>query len=244
MEIDPNIVEVQTLPDMDKQSTASLGGLFITFEGIDASGKSLQAELLVQKLQQRGFVVCQTRDPGGPILSEDIRGLLLNPVHRDMDSAAELFLYLAARCQLLDQVIRPALSRGEVVICDRFTDSTLAYQGWGRGLDIGMIVSLNTWICGGIAPHRTYILDIALEESLRRRHEQSVPADRMEQEAQHFHLRVREGYLTIAREEPERVRLLDGTRPVAELELEIFNDVLRFINRPENDSQDDNPCSA
>jgi len=155
-----------------------------------------------------------------------------------------LFLYQAARCQLINQVIRPALSRGEVVICDRFTDSTIAYQGWGRGLDIDRIASLNAWVCGDITPLRTYILDIAWEESIRRQHQQPVPADRMEQETQHFHLRVREGYLALAREEPERIRLLDGTRSIDELEQEIFNDVLRLLKRPENDSRDDNPCSA
>jgi len=146
-----------------------------------------------------------------------------------MTPLTELFLYEAARSQLVSDIIRPALDRGEVVISDRFTDSTVAYQGSGRSIPPELIQNANRWACGETFPHRTYILDIPWEESIRRRSTSSEETDRLENEREHFFQKVREGYQTIANQEPRRVRLLDGTKPISFLEQEIIQDTLNIL---------------
>lgn len=206
-------------------------GYFITFEGIDGSGKSLQAKALFDELDERNFDVLFARDPGGPILAEKIRSIILDRSHTSMTSTSELMLYEAARSQLVEEVIRPALVDGKIVICDRFTDSTIAYQGYGRGLDLQHIQTANQIVCGKTYPHRTYILDISWEESVKRLSKASGQNDRMENEKRDFFDNVRHGYQSIAQQEKNRIVFLDGTRSIDELRSEIRHDVLNVIQK-------------
>ena len=217
----------------DKKPTVQ-GGLFITFEGIDGSGKSVQAEALSKNLQQRGHSVILVRDPGGSAVSEHIRNILLDPRHQTMAPITELLLYEAARSQLVTELIRPSLDRGDIVVSDRFTDSTVAYQGYGRSLPIALIHDANQWACSNTFPHRTYILDIPWEDSLRRRLNASIDNDRMEKEQEHFYLRVRKGYQAIADKESHRVLMLDGTKTIESLEQEMLQDALNIIEGFQN----------
>ena len=204
-------------------------GLFITFEGIDGCGKSLQAKRLAGRLQKKGVQVQLFRDPGCPPISEKVRRILLDRDHGDMSAMTELLLYESARAQLVDEWIRPALEKGDVVLCDRFTDSTLAYQGYGRGLDLDLVRRANDLACRGIFPGLTVVLDIPVEESLRRMAGMNKPADRMENQAREFFERVRRGFRQIAEAEPRRVRILDGLKSEEELEQVIFQDVYPMI---------------
>ncbi len=184
-------------------------GLFITLEGVEGSGKSTQARHLADYLRGRGFDVLCTREPGGAPIAEKIRDLLLDPAHRELSPRAELLLYEAARAQHVDEVIRPALETGRVVICDRFADSTTAYQGAGRGLQADSLELLHGWATGGLRPDLTLVLDLPPEEGLRRAG-RVRRRDRLEQEPLDFHRRVREGFRELAEREPDRVRLLDA----------------------------------
>ncbi|MBN2029118.1 dTMP kinase [bacterium] len=204
-------------------------GLFITFEGIDASGKSLQIKALYKKLCGLGYSVTLVRDPGGPLVSEKIRAILLDQKLHSMIPLTELFLYEAARSQLVSETINPSLKRGEIVLSDRFIDSTVAYQGYGRSLSNRIIQHANQWACGKTFPDRTYILDIPWKESMLRRNHLSKKADRMEKEQVDFYHKVQKGYYEIAQKDPQRVLLLDGTKNVKHLEQEIINDVLILI---------------
>lgn len=194
-------------------------GFFITFEGVEGSGKSTQIGLLKGYLEGKGKKVLTLREPGGTILGEKIRGILLNAGDEAIDPGAELFLYEACRAQLVKNVIEPALKAGNIVICDRFTDSTLAYQGYGRGLDLGAIESLNRFATQGITPGLTILLDCPPEAGLKRawsriKSTRGEKEDRFEKEDILFHTRVREGYLKIAQKEPERIKVMDGGREI------------------------------
>jgi dTMP kinase len=181
-------------------------GLLITMEGIDGCGKSTQAALLKQRLEEHAVPFIPVREPGGTALGEDIRQVLL---HKDyaISLQAELLLYMAARSELTGQVIIPALKAGQVVLCDRFTDSTLAYQGYGGGADLGFIRRLNSRATRGIVPDLTFLLDLPVESALARRGE---VADRMESRDIRYHQRVRNGYLEIASREPRRIKVIDA----------------------------------
>ncbi|KAB2953009.1 dTMP kinase [Heliorestis acidaminivorans] len=178
-------------------------GILLTFEGADGAGKTTQLELLATFFQSRGREVIKTREPGGTVVSESIRQLLLDPAMHSMVSSTELLLYEAARAQLVSEVIKPALESGKVVLCDRFTDSTLAYQGYGRGLDRKIIEKLNDLATGGLKPDKTILLDLHPELGLQRV-QLKRGADRLEQEDLLFHLRVREGFLDIADQDRAR----------------------------------------
>lgn len=192
-------------------------GTFITFEGIDGSGKTTQAERLCRYLQGKGHRSLFTREPGGTDISEKIRKLLLDCNNRGMAPLTELFLYSAARAQHTEEVIKPALERGEVVVCSRFADSTLAYQGGGRGIRDSLVRELSSMAAQGLKPDLTFLVDLDPEESLKR----SKREDRVEQEELEFYRRVRQEYLKLARKETERIKLLNGTRSVEELHLEV-----------------------
>jgi len=185
-------------------------GAFISFEGIEGSGKSTQARLLAEALGRRGADVLLTAEPGGTAIGEGIRRLLLSEEHSGMDAVAELLLYAASRRQHVAEVIEPALCAGRVVVTDRFSDSTTAYQGWGRGLSLDLLAMLDSAATGGLRPGLTFLLDLDVETGLRRNAEANK-VDRLERESVEFHRKVREGYLAIAREEPRRVRLLDAS---------------------------------
>lgn len=209
---------------------SGLKGVFITFEGLDGCGKSTQMELLAEALRARGYVVTVTREPGGTALGEAIRDLLLDPRHRGMSARAEALLYAAARAHLVEQVIRPALEDGQVVLCDRYLDSSLAYQGYGRGLGTDDIIMLNIWATQGLFPDLTLFLD--LEESVRSTRLAEVP-DRLEAENEEFHRRVEEGYRKLLGQHRHRIRRIDASgdeaevqkrvQAVVEEELELFS---------------------
>lgn len=196
--------------------------MFITFEGLDFSGKSTQASLLVEKLRRRGYLVHFLREPGGTTISERIRTLLLDRGHDEMTATTELLLFSASRAQLVAEVIRPALQRGEMVVCDRYCDSTTAYQGYGRGLNLDAVSTINRFATMGTMPALTFLLDIPLEEIERRKIAAGMAFDRMESAGRAFYERVRQGYRTLADAEPQRWLVLDGRRPVHELEQDIW----------------------
>ena len=197
--------------------------MFITFEGLDSSGKSTQAKLLAEELKEEGKQVVFLREPGGTGISEKIRSILLDRDHLEMDQLAELFLFSAARTQLVTEVIQPALSAGMIVLCDRFHDSTTAYQGYGRGLDLDAVKRINTVATKGLLPDVTFILDIPTSEIQRRRSRAKLDVDRMESSGLEFYEKVRKGYQAIARGEPKRCVLLDGSKPLQELREEIWS---------------------
>lgn len=191
---------------------------FITFEGIEGCGKTTQSRLLAEHLRTSGFSVLTTREPGGCAISDAIRSILLDAANSALTQRSELLLYAAARAQHVDEIIRPALTAGTSVICDRYTDATIAYQGHGRNLDRTLINDLNRLATDGVAPDLTLLLDFSVEEGLgraRNRNEQATGAneDRFERESFDFHRRVRQGYLELAASE-ERFRVIDASGSV------------------------------
>jgi dTMP kinase len=192
-------------------------GLFITFEGPDGSGKTTQARLLYEYLQERGHPVFLTREPGGTGIGNQIRDVLHSLENTEMLPQAEILLYSASRAQLVGQVIRPHLARGETVLCDRYADSTLAYQGYGHGLDLQVLQVITAFATSGLKPDLTIYLDIDVEEGLRRKlaAHQAGEAEwnRMDQQELAFHRRVREGYLQMAAAEPERWVVIEAAQP-------------------------------
>jgi dTMP kinase len=191
--------------------------MFVTFEGLDGSGKSTQAELLRARLEVDGLEVVSTREPGGTVLGEQLRDLVLHG--DDVSPWAEALLYAAARAQHVDEVIRPALERGAAVICDRYLDSSVAYQGVGRELGLERVLDLNLAAVGGLLPDRTFLLALDATEIGRRL---SGEHDRLERESEDFHARVAAGYRELAARFPERIVVLDATRPAPELAEEVY----------------------
>jgi dTMP kinase len=191
--------------------------MFVTFEGLDGSGKSTQAELLRARLEADGTDVVSTREPGGTELGEGVRDLVLHGGH--VGAWAEALLYVAARAQLVDEVIRPALDRGASVICDRYVDSSVAYQGAGRELGVDRILDLNLAAVGGLLPDRTFLLELDPEEVSSRiqRH-----FDRLEREGDDFRVRTAAGYREMAARFPDRIVVLDAGRPADELAEEVY----------------------
>jgi len=188
---------------------------FICLEGIDGCGKSTQVAALGDFFEKEGFKVLRIREPGGTEISEAVRQIILNPEYKGkMSDITELFLYNAARAQLIHEVVKPALRKGFVVLADRFAYSTLAYQGFGRGLDIEMIKNLLRMACGVFFPNKTFIFDIPVSLSKERRLKDTSNnrIDRIEQEQDDFFERVRQGYLTIAKENPETCVLINAAR--------------------------------
>lgn len=186
-----------------------MAGTFITLEGIDGCGKSTQAERLVQAFGRTGCEVVALREPGGTRISEKIRALLLDPANAEMADECELLLYEASRAQLVREVIVPALERGAVVVCDRFFDSTYAYQHGGRGLDEALVNTCNQLGCCGVVPTCTVVLDLDPRDALGRATKDG--ADRLEGEGLRFQERIRAAYLRLAHQEPERVEVIDAT---------------------------------
>lgn len=187
-------------------------GIFITLEGPDGSGKSTQIQLLHEYLTKKGYDIILTREPGGTVISEEIRKVILNPELKEMKDMTELLLYASARAQLVGEVIKPALEQGKAVISDRFIDSSAVYQGIGRGLGIETVYEVNGYALQGIMPDITFLLDLDAEEGIKRKKKQAE-LDRMEQQDMEFHQRVAQGYREIANRNPERIVKLDGTLP-------------------------------
>ena len=203
-------------------------GFFLTFEGMDGSGKSTQMRLLSQRLRAAGRVVCETAEPGGTAIGQQIRAVLLDAKNHELAPVAELLLYFASRAQAVDQWIRPALARGEIVVSDRYTDSTVAYQGYGRGLGVDTVKALHRIACAGVDPDLTILVDIDLETSLERARAHKE-ADRMERQRAEFYSRVREGYLTLAKEEPGRIMVIDGRDTIENVAAKVWHVVAAHV---------------
>ncbi|MGN0867800.1 MAG: dTMP kinase [Oligosphaeraceae bacterium] len=205
--------------------------LFITFEGADKAGKSTQILRLEERLLAAGKSVLRTREPGGTPLGEELRSLVMVCRQEKLANETELLLFAASRAQLLRETIWPALQEGKTVLCDRFADSTTAYQGFARGMDRAFLETLHQFTVGGRWPDLTFLLDLPVEESFRRLHrvlqETHGENDRFEEEGRLFHQRVREGFLAVAQANPQRVVVLDATRPPEELSREIWETVQR-----------------
>lgn len=197
-------------------------GLFITFEGADGCGKTTQLNLLAKHLQERGFEVLITREPGAVGLGEKIREILLN-YDGEVSSNCEAFLFLADRAQHIDIIVKPAIETGKIVLCDRHTDSTIAYQGYGRGVDLERLKMLNNLATSGVKPDLTFVFDIDAETSLKR---VGKDKDRMESAGLDFFKKVRNGYLEIAKEEPNRVKIINSNDSIEN----VFRQVKEIIN--------------
>lgn len=191
-------------------------GHFITVEGIDGVGKSTQAALIEAVLDSAGYDVLRLREPGGVKISEQIRAILLDPANAEMGDACELLLYEAARAQLVHQVIRPALAAGKTVVCDRFYDSTTAYQAFADGLDRDMVFQANDLAVDGCRPNLTFVFDLPVEDALRRRSGRGAE-DRLELKGLEFQERVAAGFRAVAADEPDRVKLIDAGGSIAEV---------------------------
>ncbi|MBU4484570.1 dTMP kinase [bacterium] len=212
-----------------------MAGLFITFEGIEGCGKTTQIRILEDYLKTQGHEVALTREPGGTIIGDQIRVVLLKPENMKMHGITELFLYAAARAQHVEEFIRPALESGKIVLCDRFFDATSAYQGFARSIDRRFLANIHELATGNLIPDLTILLDCPAETGLRRaldRNLQSAELEaegRFEQEAINFHEKVREGYLTIAREEPKRVKIINATDDIETIREKIITEVNKVL---------------
>ncbi len=180
-------------------------GKFITFEGSEGCGKSTQSRMLYEYLKAKGKAVIYLREPGATKISEKIRGILLDARNQAIVQECEMLLYMAARAQIVGELIEPALKKGKIVICDRFLDSTLAYQGYGLGIDIGLIKKVGNFTTRGINPDLTIFLDLSVKKGLKHR---ELVQDRIEMRSVNYHLRVRRGYLKLARQQPKRIKVV------------------------------------
>lgn len=214
-------------------SAATIPGLFITFEGGDGAGKTTQSELLAGWLEARGHEVMRTREPGGTPLGVRVRELLLHGGDEigEVNARAEALLYAADRAQHIAHVVRPAIDRGAVVVQDRYIDSSLAYQGAGRVLDVTEVRSISEWATGGLWPHLTVLLDASTELAAQRRALRGGGADRLEAEAAEFHAAVRSGFLALAQSDPDRYLVLDASLPAAELHSRVIARISSLLTR-------------
>lgn len=200
-------------------------GKFFVFEGIDGSGKTTQLNLLGEKLTTRGYQVLYTREPGGTRIGEAVRGILLDPQHRELVPVAEALLYAAARAQHVSQVILPALRIGKIVLCDRFLDSSLAYQGFGRGLALDMLEKINEAAVAGLKPDMVLLLDFPCDTGMERITGSGREIDRIEREDSVFRSKVRDGYLQLAGRDPDRYRVIDAGRAIEQIHEDILSAV-------------------
>ena len=199
--------------------------LFVTFEGPDGCGKTTQVAQLAECLRGEGYDAITTREPGGTAIGDQVREVLHSPGNRSMRPATELLLYCASRAQLVDEVIRPHLERGGIVLSDRYADSSLAYQGYGRGLDLDPLRAILAFATGGLRPDLTLLLDVGVEEGLRRRKGSGGEWNRLDQETIEFHRRARQGYLSLARAEPDRWVIVDAARSVEDVQASVRAEV-------------------
>ncbi len=209
-------------------------GTFITFEGLDGCGKSTQMRRLAVRLRKMGRTVLETAEPGGTPIGLKVRRILLDSANRELSPAAELLLYFACRAQNVDEWIVPALERGDIVLSDRFTDSSLVYQGIGRGLGVEPVMALDRIACRGLVPGLTLLIDIDLETGLQRAHarnrRENEIESRMDEQAVEFHRIVSGAYQDLAAREPERIKVIDGGRTMAAVERDIWEIVARYVS--------------
>ncbi|MBO8172651.1 MAG: dTMP kinase [Bacillaceae bacterium] len=212
-------------------------GIFITFEGPDGAGKTTQLRLLAQFIEQELQVpLVTTREPGGTPISDRIREILLNPQHKEMVSETEVLLYAASRAQHVNEKIVPALNRGDIILCDRFMDASIAYQGFGLGISVEKIIEINHFATGGVVPDRTYLLDlpekVGKQRILKRNAgDDGADLDRIEQKELEYHKRVRFGFHQLAEMDRDRIVRVDANRPESEVHEEIRRDFLRFFQQ-------------
>ncbi len=198
-----------------------MNGFFITFEGPEGSGKTTQIRRLAAFLEEQGYAVVLTREPGGTVIGDQIRQILLAHGNAEMKPRTEVLLFQASRAQHVDELIRPALAQGKIVLCDRFADSTLAYQGFGRGENLDRLRQLIAYATGGLQPHLTLLLDLDVEVGLRRRQPLLQEWNRLDAEKLAFHQKVRDGYRQLAQEDPQRWVVIDASRSVEEVHDEV-----------------------
>ncbi len=203
-------------------------GAFITFEGSEGCGKSTQSRLLYQYLKRKGYKVVYLREPGSTVIGEKIRKILLDARNASLTAVSEMLLYMAARSQIVDEIIKPALSSGKVVICDRFLDSTIAYQGYGLGLDIRLIEEIGKKVTRNIRPDLTILLDLAVHKGFKYHDSRK---DRIEQRSLTFHVRVRNGYLKLARRHATRIKIVKVNGNKNQIQKQIRELVNRFFKR-------------
>ncbi len=205
-----------------------MAGVFVTFEGPDGAGKTTQVRLLAEALRQRGHEVVVTREPGGTRISDKIREMILDPSHQEMCDVTEILLYAASRAQHVREIILPSVNDGKIVLCDRFVDASIAYQGFGLGFPLEHIRAINQVATGGLVPDRTYLLDIPVTEG-KARLAARAGLDRIEQKGAAYHERVRAGFLQLAAEHPKRIRVIDANRPLEQIGAEILADFCDWL---------------
>ncbi len=214
---------------------------FITLEGIEGCGKTTQARMLSEYLRRKGHAILLTREPGGTVIGNAVRKILLDPKNRAMDPSTELFLYCAARVQHLREIVIPHLKNGTIVICDRYSDATRAYQGHGRGLSLSLIEKLHSKEPLSLSPDITFLLDCKPETGLRRarkrnrRSKSSVSEGRFEEESMRFHRKVRKGYLIIARKEKRRIKIINASKTIMRIHKEITCLIDAFLKKKQKE---------
>ncbi len=206
-------------------------GLFITFEGLDGSGKTTQMKILSDYLKNRGFYVVTTMEPGGTKIGQKIRKILLDKKNHDISPLAETLLFLASRAELVSEVIAPALKEGKIVLCDRFFDSTVVYQGIARGLGEKEILKMNLWATGGVVPDITFLLSLKVSKGKKRMSDADKKNDRIELEKDSFKEKIYKGYLDIAMENKDRIVVIDGEDSIENIFEEIKNKVCEFLEK-------------
>jgi len=204
-------------------------GKFITVEGIEGAGKTTCMQVVTEVIEHQGINAIHTREPGGTDLGEDLRSLLLGHKHTGMSDDAELLMMFAARAEHIAQKIQPALDDGKWVLCDRFTDATYAYQGYGRGIPLEKIAGLENWVQGELRPDLTLLMDLPVEVGMERAGKRSAP-DRFESEAGDFFERIRQGYLSIAAEQPSRVKVIDASQDLPDVQAQVRVAIEDFVN--------------
>lgn len=214
-----------------------MAGLFITFEGPDGAGKTTQVRILAERLSQKGHDVVCTREPGGTCISNKIREMLLDPANKEMHARTEALLYAAARAQHVAEFIYPALRAGKTVLCDRYVDSSMAYQGWGRGLPLDMLNKINDFAADGLRPDLTLLLDIGINEGNSRISSRCGGVrDRIEEENDGFRQRVNQGFRELAKLHQQRIVRIDACRPVSDVHNEIWAHVGQLVVRKEGNA--------
>jgi len=204
-------------------------GKFITVEGIEGAGKTTCMQVVTEVIEHQGINAIHTHEPGGTDLGEDLRSLLLGHKHTGMSDDAELLMMFAARAEHIAQKIQPALDDGKWVLCDRFTDATYAYQGYGRGIPLEKIAGLENWVQGELRPDLTLLMDLPVEVGMERAGKRSAP-DRFESEAWDFFERIRQGYLSIAAEQPSRVKVIDASQDLPDVQAQVRVAIEDFVN--------------
>jgi dTMP kinase len=209
--------------------------MFITFEGPEGSGKTTQIDLLYRALCAKGYQVLKTREPGGTAIGDEIRAVLHDVRNTAMLPPTEVLLYSASRAQIVGQLIRPALAQGKIVLCDRYADSTIAYQGYGHGLDLVMLRTITKFATQGLRPDLTFYLDLPVEDGLQRKQQAFAAGEselnRMDRKEMDFHQRVREGYLELAADEPDRWIILDASQAIDDVYAQIRENIEALFKR-------------